>query len=127
MKNEKNLNDRDFDKDDRNRYDKNYDRNYDRRNRDRIEFRNNNKIKKNFKNKNKEKTKTYIAQKKIDDNDHSNSDLQFFDLDYDEFYDFEKTVENNHAMTLNVFCRRCSFFFHQTICYTNIFAQSLAK
>ena len=111
MKNAKNSSDRDFDKNDRNRYDKNYDRNYDRRNRDRIEFRDNNKAKKDFKNKNKEKTKAYIAQKNIDDNDHSNSDLQYFDFDYDEFYDFEETVKTNHVITLNIFCRRCSSFF----------------
>ena len=106
----KNTNDREFDRDSRNRI-------YDKKKRDKIKMTFWDKNAKNFKIKNKNKTEIYIAQKDDDDasaseiNDSMNSELQYFDFDYDEFYDSEKIIEANHVIALNVFCRRCAISF----------------
>ena len=110
MKSTKGSNDREFERNSRNRI-------YDRKKRDRIRMTFQDKNAENLKIKDKDKTKTYIAHEEYNNafafelNDSMNSDLQYFDLDYDEFYDSEETVETNHVMTLKVFCRRCSFSF----------------
>ena len=106
----KSTNDREFDRDSRNRI-------YDRKKRDRIRMTSRDKNAKNLKIRDKNKTKTYIAQENDDDaiaseiNDSMNSDLQYFDPNYDESYDSEKIIEANHVIALNVSCRRCATSF----------------
>ena len=110
MKSTKESNDREFERDSRNRI-------YDRKKRDRIRMTFRDKNTKDFKTKDKDKTKAYIAHEENDNasasefNDSMNSDLQYFDFDYDEFYDSEKIIEANHVIALNVFCRRCTISF----------------